>query len=45
MYSFLEMRYFIFKKVCSWVKIISINTTSYDSHDMFKYARLINYIN
>lgn len=44
MYSFLEMRYFIFKKVCSWVKIISINNTSDDSYDMFKYARLINNI-
>ena len=45
MYSFLEMRYFIFKKVCSWVKIVSINTTYDDSHDMFKYSRLINDIN
>jgi len=42
MYSFLEMRYFVFKKVCFWVKLVSSNSVTSDLDDSIKYARLVN---
>jgi hypothetical protein len=42
MYSFLEMRYFVFKKVCFWVKLVSCNSSTMDVDDSIRYTRLVN---
>lgn len=42
MYSFLEMRYFVFKKVCFWVKLVSSNSATMEVDDSIRYARLVN---
>ena len=44
MYSFLEMRYFVFKKVCFWVKLVSSNSATMEVDDSIMYARLVNNI-
>lgn len=42
MYSFLENRYFVFKKVCFWVKLVSCNSSTMEVDDYIRYARLVN---
>lgn len=42
MYSFLEMRYFVFKKVCFWVKLVSSTSSTMEVDDSIRYARLVN---
>ena len=42
MYSFLEMRYFVFKKVCFWVKLVSSNSATMEVDDSIDVLHLVN---